>query len=52
MGEGYPSIKVMEKVPIGIEHVVFALKIKQPKVSAVRDFLPRCGKVTAPSSRS
>ncbi|KAH1114211.1 hypothetical protein J1N35_007589 [Gossypium stocksii] len=40
------------RVPIGNRLVILAPKFKQRKVLAIRDFLPRCGRVTAPSSRS
>ncbi|KAH1056587.1 hypothetical protein J1N35_034652 [Gossypium stocksii] len=45
------SDKVMAKVSTEIGRVVFAPKFKRHKVSAVRDFLPRCGRVTASNFR-
>ncbi|KAH1031747.1 hypothetical protein J1N35_043921 [Gossypium stocksii] len=41
------SDKVMAKVSVEIKRVASAPKLKRRKVSAVRDFLPRCGSVTA-----
>ncbi|KAH1082711.1 hypothetical protein J1N35_022472 [Gossypium stocksii] len=46
MSEG-SSRKVMAKVPAEIERVVSTPKFKRRRVSAVRDFPPRCGRVTA-----
>ncbi|KAH1097363.1 hypothetical protein J1N35_014284 [Gossypium stocksii] len=37
----------MAKVSAEIERVVSSPKFKRLKVSVVRDFLPRCGRVTA-----
>ncbi|KAH1056872.1 hypothetical protein J1N35_034937 [Gossypium stocksii] len=34
----------MAKVTTGFEHVTTMPKFKQPKVSAIRDFPPRCGR--------
>ncbi|KAH1098066.1 hypothetical protein J1N35_014987 [Gossypium stocksii] len=39
----------MAKVSAEFERVVSAPKFKRRKVSAVRDFLPGCGRVTAPN---
>ncbi|KAH1031480.1 hypothetical protein J1N35_043654, partial [Gossypium stocksii] len=44
--------KVMVKVLAENVRIASAPKFKQCRVSAVRDFPPRCGRVTAPSSRS
>ncbi|KAH1097136.1 hypothetical protein J1N35_014057 [Gossypium stocksii] len=51
MSEG-SNKKAMTMVSAGNGLVVSAPKFKQRKVSATRDFLPGCGRVTAPSSRS
>ncbi|KAH1039897.1 hypothetical protein J1N35_041640 [Gossypium stocksii] len=51
MSEG-SNRKAMTVVPAGIGLVVPAPKFKQRKVSAIWDFPPGCGRVTAPSSRS
>ncbi|KAH1039206.1 hypothetical protein J1N35_040949 [Gossypium stocksii] len=46
-GKGGASDKVMAKVSAEIECVVSAPKFKCRKVSAVLDFSPGCGRVTA-----
>ncbi|KAH1108141.1 hypothetical protein J1N35_011909 [Gossypium stocksii] len=51
MSEG-SSRKVMTMVLAGNGLVVLASKFKQWKMSAIRDFPPGCGRITAPSSRS
>ncbi|KAH1122354.1 hypothetical protein J1N35_005514 [Gossypium stocksii] len=47
MGKGDASGKVMAKVSAEIKCVVSAPEFKRRKVSAVQDFPPRCGRVTA-----
>ncbi|KAH1039144.1 hypothetical protein J1N35_040887 [Gossypium stocksii] len=47
MGKGDASNKVMAKVPTGYERVAATPKFKWRKVSAVRNFLPGCGRVIA-----
>ncbi|KAH1039825.1 hypothetical protein J1N35_041568 [Gossypium stocksii] len=42
MGKGSASDKEIAKVTTGFEHVTTMPKFKRRKVSAVRDFLPRC----------
>ncbi|KAH1073203.1 hypothetical protein J1N35_025531 [Gossypium stocksii] len=44
MGKGDVSGKEMFKVTMGFEHVTTIPKFKRRKVSAVRDFLPGCGR--------
>ncbi|KAH1107899.1 hypothetical protein J1N35_011667 [Gossypium stocksii] len=39
----------MAKVSAEFERVVSAPKFKWHRVSAIRDFLPGCGRVTAPN---
>ncbi|KAH1129490.1 hypothetical protein J1N35_000868, partial [Gossypium stocksii] len=46
------SRKAMTLLLAGNGLVVPSLKFKQDKVSAIWDFLPGYGRVTAPSSRS
>ena len=50
MGEEGASSKVIAKVPAEFECVASTLKFKRHKVSALRDFLPGCGRVVAPIS--
>ncbi|KAH1082914.1 hypothetical protein J1N35_022675 [Gossypium stocksii] len=40
----------MARAPVEIERVVTTLKFKRRKVSAVRDFLPGCRRVSASDS--
>ncbi|KAH1064025.1 hypothetical protein J1N35_029012 [Gossypium stocksii] len=47
MGKRDVSDEVMARMPAEIERVVSAPKFKRQRVSAVRDFPPRCGRVTA-----
>ncbi|KAK5825458.1 hypothetical protein PVK06_020295 [Gossypium arboreum] len=49
MGKGGASDNVMARVPIEIERIASTLKFKRHRVSAVRDFLPGCGRVAAPN---
>ncbi|KAH1082915.1 hypothetical protein J1N35_022676 [Gossypium stocksii] len=51
MSEGF-SRKAMTMVPAGNGLIVPAPKFKQRKMSAIRDFPPGCGRITALSSRS
>ncbi|KAH1114405.1 hypothetical protein J1N35_007783 [Gossypium stocksii] len=49
MGEEASSNKVMVLMPAKNELIAPAPKFKQRKVSAVRDFPPRCSRVAAPN---
>ncbi|KAH1073552.1 hypothetical protein J1N35_025880 [Gossypium stocksii] len=44
MEKGSTSGQEMAKVMTGFEHVTTTPKFKRRKVSAVRDFPPRCGR--------
>ncbi|KAH1039533.1 hypothetical protein J1N35_041276, partial [Gossypium stocksii] len=46
------SFKVMVKVLAENVRIASTPKFKRHRLSAVRDFPPGCGRVTAPSSRS
>ncbi|KAH1114223.1 hypothetical protein J1N35_007601 [Gossypium stocksii] len=46
-GKGGVTDKVIAKVSAEIERVVSTPKFKRRKVSAIQNFLPRCGRVTA-----
>ncbi|KAH1031479.1 hypothetical protein J1N35_043653 [Gossypium stocksii] len=52
MSKGSSSHKVMAKVPAENVCIASTPKFKRRRVSAVQDFPPGCGRVTAPSSRS
>ncbi|KAH1039826.1 hypothetical protein J1N35_041569 [Gossypium stocksii] len=42
----------MTMVPTGNGIVIPALTLKQLRVSAIREFLPGCGRITVPSSKT